>query len=59
MLGSENANSNKGGQNGERTQDVDLKKSRLFFKKKKVFGEGAVPCGTLVPRPGIEPETQS
>ena len=60
MLGSENANSNKGGQNGERIQDVDLKKKQSFLKKKKkFFGKGAVPCGILVPRPGIEPETQS
>ena len=37
MLGSENANSNKGGQNGERIQDVDLKKKQSFLKKKKSF----------------------
>ena len=36
MFGSENANSNKGGQNGERTQDVDLKKAD-FLKKKTFF----------------------
>ena len=37
MFGSENADSNKGGQNGERTQDADLKKADLKKKQKQLF----------------------